>query len=50
MIKFILFVSKQGRVRLSRYYEDISNDDRLSQESDIVRKCLSRTEKQVLSV
>ena len=49
MIKFVLFVNKQGQTRLSQYYEYSSVEERVSMEADIVRKCLSRNEEAVSS-
>jgi len=50
MIKFVLFVNKQGQTRLSQYYEFISVEERVTMEADIVRKCLSRNEDAVSSL
>ena len=47
MIKFVLFVNKQGQTRLSQYYEFVSVEERATMEADIVRKCLSRNEEAV---
>ena len=44
MIKFILMVNKQGQTRLANYYDWLSIDERSTLESEIIRKCLSRTE------
>mmetsp|Transcript_10941 Transcript_10941/g.16411 ORF Transcript_10941/g.16411 Transcript_10941/m.16411 type:complete len:166 (-) Transcript_10941:184-681(-) len=46
MISFILMVNKQGQTRLSSYYEWISMAERTALESEIIRKCLSRSELQ----
>ena len=46
MIKFILMVNKQGQTRLATYYEFLSIEKRTALESEIIRKCLSRTEYQ----
>ena len=46
MIKFILMVNKQGQTRLATYYEFLSIDKRTALESEIIRKCLSRTQRQ----
>ncbi len=46
MIKFILMVNKQGQTRLANYYDWLSIDERSTLESEIIRKCLSRTEAQ----
>jgi len=47
MIKFVLFINKQGQTRLAKYYESITVAERISMEGEIVRKCLSRTDKHV---
>jgi len=46
MISFILMVNKQGQTRLSSYYQWISMAERVALESEIIRKCLSRSELQ----
>uniref|UniRef100_A0A7S3LFN6 AP complex subunit sigma n=1 Tax=Amphora coffeiformis TaxID=265554 RepID=A0A7S3LFN6_9STRA len=46
MISFILMVNKQGQTRYSSYYEWISMEERTALESEIIRKCLSRSELQ----
>mmetsp|Transcript_43217 Transcript_43217/g.84894 ORF Transcript_43217/g.84894 Transcript_43217/m.84894 type:complete len:152 (-) Transcript_43217:219-674(-) len=46
MITFILMVNKQGQTRLSTYYKWISMEERVALESEIIRKCLSRSELQ----
>ena len=38
--------NKQGQTRFSSYYEWISMDERTALESEIIRKCLSRSELQ----
>lgn len=49
-IKFILMVNKQGQTRLAQYYDQyLSLQERRVLESEIVRKCLARTEQQVSS-
>lgn len=45
-IKFILMVNKQGQTRLANYYDWLTIDERTALESEIIRKCLSRTEMQ----
>lgn len=48
MIKFMLMVNKQGQTRLAKYFaEFLSTDERRALEGEVVRKCLSRTDKQV---
>jgi AP-4 complex subunit sigma-1 len=39
-------VNKQGQTRLANYYDWLSIDERSTLESEIIRKCLSRTEAQ----
>ena len=46
MIKFILFVNKQGQTRLSTYYTWMTIPERVALEAEIIRKCLSRSELQ----
>ncbi len=47
-IKFILLVNKQGQTRLAKYFdESITSEERRALEGEVVRKCLSRTDKQV---
>lgn len=46
MIAFILMVNKQGQTRLSSYYQWISMAERVALESEIIRKCLGRSELQ----
>ncbi|KAL9180142.1 hypothetical protein ACHAXT_008112 [Thalassiosira profunda] len=46
MISFILMVNKQGQTRLSSYYEWMNMEERVALESEIIRKCLSRSELQ----
>mmetsp|Transcript_29376 Transcript_29376/g.83619 ORF Transcript_29376/g.83619 Transcript_29376/m.83619 type:complete len:159 (+) Transcript_29376:70-546(+) len=45
-ISFLLMVNKQGQTRLSSYYEWITMAERTALESEIIRKCLSRSELQ----
>ncbi|EGC36122.1 hypothetical protein DICPUDRAFT_32359 [Dictyostelium purpureum] len=45
-IKFFLLVNIRGKTRLSQYYESVPFDERPTMESEIIRKCLSRTENQ----
>ena len=47
MIKFILLINKQGQTRLAKYYFDITLEERIPLEGELIRKCLSRTENQV---
>mmetsp|Transcript_14359 Transcript_14359/g.21048 ORF Transcript_14359/g.21048 Transcript_14359/m.21048 type:complete len:158 (-) Transcript_14359:75-548(-) len=46
MISFLLMVNKQGQTRLSSYYEWLPMVERVALESEIIRKCLSRSELQ----
>jgi AP-4 complex subunit sigma-1 len=47
-IKFLLLVNKQGQTRLAKYFtEFLTTEERRALEGEIVRKCLSRTDKQV---
>ena len=43
---FLFFRNKQGQTRLSSYYEWISLVEKVALESEIIRKCLSRSELQ----
>lgn len=44
MIKFVLMVNKQGQTRLASYFEWLPLAERTALESEIIRRCLSRTE------
>ena len=46
MIKFLVRVNKQGQTRLSTYYDWLDLEERVALESEVIRKCLSRTEVQ----
>lgn len=46
MIKFFLLMNKQGQIRLCRYYERMEIQKRTLLESDVIKKCLSRTKDQ----
>eukprot|EP01038_Epipyxis_sp_PR26KG_P010429 gene10429-14010_t len=46
MIKFVLMVNKQGQTRLASYFEWFPIQERVALESEIIRRCLSRTEYQ----
>ena len=48
MIKFLLLINKQGQTRLAKYYFDITVEERMALEGELIRKCLSRSEKQVI--
>ncbi len=43
-IKFVLMVNKQGQTRLASYFDWTPVPERLALESEIIRRCLSRTE------
>jgi AP-4 complex subunit sigma-1 len=46
-VKFLLLVNKQGQTRLAKYFNELlSTDEKRALEGEIVRKCLSRTDKQ----
>lgn len=48
MIQFILLVNKQGQTRVSKYYTSYQHPkDRVSFETEIVRRCLLRADDQV---
>ncbi|MES1912676.1 MAG: hypothetical protein MHM6MM_004911 [Cercozoa sp. M6MM] len=46
MIEFVLLVNKQGQTRLSRYFVDKTRQERSALESEVVRTCLSRKDRQ----
>ena len=45
-IRFMLLVNKQGQTRLASYNEAVPMDERRQIEGEIVRKCLTRSDKQ----
>jgi AP-4 complex subunit sigma-1 len=45
-IRFLLLVNKQGQTRLATYNEIVPLEERRQIEGEIVRKCLTRSEKQ----
>jgi len=47
MIQFVLLVNKQGQTRLAQYTNYKSIKERATLEGELIRKCLSRNEKQV---
>lgn len=49
-IRFVLMVNKQGQTRLAQYYETHQMDERCALEAEVIRKCLSRTDTQVLAL
>ncbi|XP_042300496.1 AP-4 complex subunit sigma-1 [Sceloporus undulatus] len=46
MIKFFLMVNKQGQTRLSRYYEYMDLHKRTTLETEVIKRCLSRSKEQ----
>ena len=47
-IKFVLLVNKQGQTRVAKYTDSsLTTDERRALEAEIVRKCLTRVDKQV---
>lgn len=47
-ISFVLLVNKQGQTRLAKYTDqEMSVEEKRALEGEIVRKCLTRSEKQV---
>lgn len=47
MIKFVLMVNKQGQTRLAKYTDSsLSSKERHVMEAEIVRRCLTRVDKQ----
>ena len=44
MLKFLYLVNKQGQPRILKYFDDVSRSARSTQESEIIKKCLMRTE------
>ena len=48
MINFILLVNKQGQTRLAKYTDSsLTTEEKRVLEAEIVRKCLTRPDKQV---
>lgn len=45
-LSFVLMVNKQGQTRLSQYVDWLPMKERNALESEIIRKCLSRSENQ----
>ncbi|KAL4457979.1 hypothetical protein ABPG75_012844 [Micractinium tetrahymenae] len=46
-IKFVLLVNKQGQTRVAKYTDSsLTTDERRALEAEIVRKCLTRVDKQ----
>lgn len=49
-IRFILLVNKQGQTRLAKYTDQrLTVEERRVMEGEIVRKCLARSDKQVVA-
>ncbi|RGB23757.1 adaptor-related protein complex 4 sigma 1 subunit [Rhizophagus diaphanus] len=47
MLRFFLFINKQGQTRFSRYYNvQLQPEERVLMEADISRKCLKRGDSQ----
>jgi len=48
-VQFLLMVNKQGQTRLAKYFSETlaTVDERRTLEGEVVRRCLSRTDKQV---
>ncbi|KAH7648250.1 clathrin assembly [Cryptosporidium bovis] len=46
MLKFLLLVNKQGQIRLSKYYQEVTREERVVFEGQLIRKCLLRGENQ----
>lgn len=42
MIRFVLMLNRQGRVRLARFYQQLDPRQRAALEADVARCCLSR--------
>jgi AP-4 complex subunit sigma-1 len=49
MIQFVLLVNKQGQTRLAQYRGFMTIKERSTLEGELIRKCLSRNDKQVLN-
>ncbi|EGD75436.1 clathrin adaptor complex small chain family protein [Salpingoeca rosetta] len=45
-LRFFLLVNKQGQTRVAQYYQYRDVETRVTNEAEIIRKCLARTEKQ----
>ena len=48
-MRFVLMVNKQGQTRLAQYYEFNQMEERCALEAEVIRKCLARTETQVIA-
>ncbi|KAK2195802.1 bifunctional Adaptor protein complex [Babesia duncani] len=46
MIRFLLMINKQGQTRLSKYYVQKDNHEKVALEAELIRKCLCRQEGQ----
>ncbi|KAJ1611008.1 putative clathrin assembly protein AP19 small subunit [Cryptosporidium canis] len=46
MLKFLLLVNKQGQIRLSQYYAQVTRDERFVLEGQLIRKCLLKGKNQ----
>lgn len=50
-IRFVLLVNKQGQTRLAKYSDKaMSVEEKRALEGEIVRKCLTRAERQVVVI
>ena len=47
MIKFFLIINAQGKVRVSKYYEYLPENNVRKQETDVIKACLVREKTQV---
>lgn len=46
MLKFLLLVNKQGQIRLSQYYTQVTREERFVLEGQLIRKCLLKGKNQ----
>eukprot|EP01147_Barroeca_monosierra_P001242 gene1242-4451_t len=47
-LRFFLLVNKQGQTRVAQYYQYKDVETRMTLEAEIIRKCLARTERQII--
>ena len=50
MIKFVLLVNKLGQTRIAQYYFEMPREERKTLESELVRKCLSRSPEKCFAI
>ena len=50
MIKFVLLVNKLGQTRVAQYYENLPKEERKTLESELVRRCLSRSAEKCFTI